>query len=86
MAIAKLSCCLASSALIGGGAVHVAEKPAAGKPQYVKLIKTPHVRRHVIHRHIPKPKIRRIRRIIKTTTRCCAPAEQMALIPYMPPP
>ena len=38
MALAKLSAFAAGGALIGGGAVHVAETPAA-KPQYVKHAK-----------------------------------------------
>ena len=46
MAIAKLSAAVAGGALIGGGAVHVAEPPARN-PQYVKHVKQPKARRVV---------------------------------------
>ena len=38
MALAKLSACAAGGALLGGGAVHVAEQPAR-QVQYVKQVK-----------------------------------------------
>ncbi|MBV1689668.1 hypothetical protein KRR38_18760 [Novosphingobium sp. G106] len=46
MAIAKLSAAVAGGALIGGGAVHVAEPPAKN-PQYVKHVKQAKARRVV---------------------------------------
>jgi hypothetical protein len=52
--IAKLAMVIAGGALVSGGAVHVAEKMAAGKPQYVKHAKQakPPVHRVV---HVPPP-------------------------------
>ena len=50
MAIVKLAALGAAGALIGGGAVHMAEKPKEGAPHYVKhaLVKPPvHHPRHV---------------------------------------
>jgi hypothetical protein len=52
-AILKLAALAAGGALIGGGAVHVAEKAAKGKPQYVKHAKKPVAR--VVHRAPPRP-------------------------------
>ena len=77
MAIAKLSAFAAGGALIGGGAVHVAEQPAR-QTQYVKHVKGCanggsgpgcHVqRRHIVRREAPH-EVRRMRRIVTRTVR-----------------
>jgi len=72
MALAKLSAFAASGALIGGGAVHVAEAPAA-QTQYVKHAKKPKVQRRPVARAAPR-KTQRIRRVVERST-TCAPQE-----------
>ena len=92
MALAKLSACAAGGALIGGGAVHVAETPSTARPQYVKHATASkpssgtHARRHLARRgeaHGPR-KVRRIRRTVTRTISCEQP-QQMAMVP-MPAP
>lgn len=77
-AILKLAAIGAGAALVGGGAVHVAEKAAQGKPQYVKHAKVAKVR-PVAHR--PRAKETTV-----ATAPCCQPVEQMAAVPLPPPP
>ena len=62
MALAKLCACTCGGAIIGGGAVHVAERPHA-------------VRIHRVARHIVRQTIApgRVRRVV-TTTRATCPA------------
>ena len=70
MAIVKLAALGAAGALIGGGAVHMAEQQKDGPPEYVK--------------HAPTKVVRRVTRI--TTTRECPPGERTAaLVPQSPP-
>ena len=88
-ALAKLAACAAGGALIGGGAVHVAETPKPGAPQYVKhgkIVQTVKPRVRHIARPAPR-KVRRIRKVVTTTTTTCEPQQQMAMaaIPYLPP-
>ena len=89
MALAKLSACAAGCAIIGGGAVHVAEKPSK-EVQYrkVKMVKgEAPVRtvKHVVHKDKPRM-VKRVRKIVKRT---CCEAPQMAMVPlpapYIPP-
>ena len=78
MALAKLSAFAAGGALIGGGAVHVAEQPAR-QTQYVKHVKGcsnggsgPNCRvqrRHIVRREAPRP-VTRMRRIVTRSTTC----------------
>jgi len=65
MALAKLSACAAGCAVVGGGAVHVAEAPAQ-ETQYRKIKQVKQVKQA----KPVKRKIKRIRRVIKKTT-CC---------------
>ncbi len=87
-AIAKLSICAAGGALIGGGAVHVAESPATAHPQYIKhekrvAVKQPHHATRLVMHTEPR-RIKRVRRIVKRTM-CCEQGPQMAMVP-MPAP
>lgn len=83
MALAKLSACAAGCALVGGGAVHVAETPAAkGEYRKVKMVKTVKPVKGVTPRAQPR-KTKRVRRVIKRT--CCV-QPQMAMAPMPPPP
>ena len=87
MALAKLSAAVAGGALLGGGAVHVAEPQIANGTSYkqVKHVKgeKPKYVKHIAKRVAPKPrKVKRIRRVVEETPKCCQP--QMALMP-MPP-
>ncbi|MBS0255576.1 MAG: hypothetical protein JSS36_10340, partial [Proteobacteria bacterium] len=50
-ALIKLAAVGAGAALVGGGAVHVAQKMREGKPEYVKH---PKVVKHVVIRHKPR--------------------------------
>ena len=82
-ALAKLSVAAAGGALLGGGAVHVAE-PAKAAVDYktVKSIKTERpVHTKLIKRVIAKPRmVKRIRRVVEEEqTPCCQ--QQMALVP-----
>ena len=89
-AIVKLAATAAGGALLGGGAVHVAESPKTTNPQYVKHAKVSPVAKraapHRAHRVIPQRQVKRIRRVITRTT-TCEPAPQMAMaaIPMLPP-
>ena len=67
MALAKLCACACGGAVIGGGAVHVAERP--NRPAYVK-----HIKNRVVARR-PSAVARKTtrRRIVTTTTTACAP-------------
>ena len=49
-ALAKLSVAAAGGALVGGGAVHVAEKPSTSRPQYVKHVKAAAAPRKAVRR------------------------------------
>src|SRR5688572_3096179 len=86
MALAKLSAFAASGALIGGGAVHVAEAPAA-QVRYAKHAKQAKPARRPVVRAAPR-KTHRIRRVVERTT-TCAPQEAAPVplpAPYIPPP
>ena len=75
MALAKLSACAAGCAMIGGGAVHVAETQSA-KTEYRKVkvaktaapAKTYQPVKRVVRREQPRT-VKRVRKIIKRT--CC---------------
>ena len=57
MALAKLSACAAGWALVGGGAVHVAETPAEkGEYRKVKMVKTEKPVKRVVQRAEPEPR------------------------------
>jgi hypothetical protein len=75
-AVLKLAAVGAGAALVGGGAVHVAEKAHEGKPQYVK-----HEKRVKLVRQAepvpPRPEPR---------APCCAPDKRVAVAPLPPPP
>src|SRR3990167_379600 len=79
MALAKLAAVAAGGALVGGGAVHVAEPQAevveykSAKPQALRYVKE----QPRAHRAIPK-RTKRIRRVIEEQD-CCE--EQVAMIP-----
>ena len=71
MAIVKLAALGAAGAVIGGGAVHMAEKAKEGAPQYIK---------HA------KPAEREWQRVTTTTTEEEQPEQQSAaLVPQSPP-
>jgi hypothetical protein len=101
MALAKLATFAAGGALLGGGAVHVAEQPAR-TVQYVKHAKRvcanggsgPNCRiqqrRPAVRRVATAPRqVKRARRIVKRTVTYPAPVPQVAMAPmpapYMPP-
>jgi hypothetical protein len=78
LGLAKVAALVAGTALVGGGAVHVAEKIKAGAPHYVKHAKTP--AKVQPRKPAPKPIVK------KTIVQCChTPAPKMAMVP-MPPP
>ena len=95
MALAKLCACTCGGALIGGGAVHVSEAPAA--PYVKKLTKKNPVRARVVRKGEPARKIKRTRRTVTKTVTACqptvvtiaqTPAPQpipVPLPPYVPP-
>ena len=82
MAIVKLSAVVAGGALIGGGAVHMAEKVAAGKAHYVKHAKAP-------AHHLAKKATARAKATEVAAASCqtvnCLPHEDLAVVP-MPAP
>lgn len=72
MAMVKLAALGAAGAVIGGGAVHMAEQQRAGEPQYIK---------HTADEAGEAPSVTRT-----TTKRDCPPGqEQVALAPQAPP-
>ena len=84
MALAKLSAAAAGGALLGGGALHVAEPPATNAPSY-KSVKGPasaspkYIKQRPAKRVAEKPrKVKRARRVIEEEE-CCTP--QMAMVP-----
>ena len=89
-AIAKLAALAASGALVGGGAVHVAETQSTAHPQYIKhtkIAKTVAIaHRARAHRHLAAAprKVKRIRRVI-TRTYEAQPQVAVAPNPVMPP-
>src|SRR3712207_3561997 len=96
MALAKLCACTCGGAVIGGGAVHVAENPIP-RPAIVKSAKAKTVTHRVKHR--PK-RVKRIKRIVRecrtggaaaaagavTTRTITYPAPPIPLPPPMPMP
>jgi len=66
MALAKLCACACGGALIGGGAVHVAERPS--RPVYTKQVK----KRVVAHRQVAAVQRKALRRRVVTTTTTAA--------------
>jgi hypothetical protein len=90
MALAKLMAFAAGGAVIGGGAVHVAEAPAKNV-EYVKRAKrvaVAPVKRVKAKRIVAADPVkqRKIRRVVTRSTTCAAPEpQQMAMVPYMPP-
>ena len=90
MALAKLAAAAAGGAMLGGGAVHVSEAPSKGEIHHVKPVKVSRAKpaKRVIARRAAPREVHRARRIVTTTTtKSCAPAQQMAMVPvpYMPP-
>ena len=91
MALAKLSAFAAGGAIIGGGAVHVAEAPAS-QVQYVKHAKPAKrvavakpVKRKITRVAAAQPRARKIRRVITKSYSCEAPPPAMAMaVPFMP--
>jgi len=78
MALAKLSACAAGCAIIGGGAVHVAETPAKDVQfRSVKMVKGEKVKpvKRVIRTAAAPRTVKRVRKIVKKT--CCE--QQMAM-------
>ena len=91
MALVKLAAFAAGGAVLGGGAVHVAEAPAA-QTTYVKHAKrvvTAPVRHHA-SRKAPRlataapRKTRKIRRVVTRSYSCAQPQQQMAMVPMLP--
>ena len=84
-ALAKLAAAAAGGALLGGGAVHVAEPQSADVTTYKssKPVYTKHAKRVVLE--TPK-KVKRIRRVIEDDAceESCTP--QMAMVPIPPTP
>ena len=74
MAVVKLAALGAAGALIGGGAVHMAEKAEQGAPHYTK-----HAPTCAVHH------VRHLRHVVTTTTEC-QPEEQVAAIEPQSPP
>ena len=85
MAIVKLSAVVAGGALIGGGAVHMAEKAATGKAQYVKHAKAP--AKAPAHHHIKAPVRAKAKEVVSTEckTTKCQPHEELAVVPLPAP-
>jgi len=93
MALAKLCACTCGGALIGGGAVHVSEAPAA--PYVKKMSKKLPIRSRVVKKGEPARKIKRTRRTVTKTVTACQPAvvtiaqtpapQAIPLPPYIPP-
>ena len=79
MALVKLSAFAAGGAVIGGGAVHVAEAPAQ-QVQYVKHAKgsaanSTKAKRKIVRRQAAAEprKMKRIRRVVTRSYSCAAP-------------
>ncbi|MFM5917452.1 MAG: PEP-CTERM sorting domain-containing protein, partial [Novosphingobium sp.] len=90
MALVKLAAFAAGGAVLGGGAVHVAEAPAA-TVQYVKHKRQAATVKHKVVKHKAKrlvaarPKTRKIRRVVTRTTTCCeVPQMAMTMVPQLP--
>ena len=87
MALVKLSALAAGGAVVGGGAVHVAEAPAA-KVQYVKQAKAAPARvakRKIVRTAAAEPrKMKRIRRVVTKTVSCAPAAEPQQIAMAMP--
>ena len=89
MALTKLAAFAAGGAVIGGGAVHVAEAPAS-KVTYVKHAKqaAAPVRHHAVKRVAQSQprKVKRVRRVVTRTYSCAQPEQpQMAMMPAYAP-
>ena len=76
MALAKLCACACGGAIIGGGAVHVAERPK-------RTIQAKTMTKRVVPRQIGAVARPRIRRVVTTRTTACAPA--MVTVANAPP-
>ena len=66
MALAKLCACTCGGALIGGGAVHVTEAPAA--PYVKKAERRKKIRGRVLKKGASARKVKRTRRTVTTKT------------------
>ncbi|MGN6499428.1 MAG: hypothetical protein ACTHKM_04695, partial [Tsuneonella sp.] len=84
MALAKLSATAAGTALLAGGAVHMAETQAANTTN-IKSTKPVKYIKHkpVAHRHIPK-KVHRQRRIVRRVVECQPAAPGAPYVPAAP--
>ena len=88
MALAKLSALAATGAMVGGGAVHVAEPSAKDKGyvKHLKQVKQKPVQRTVIARAQPRT-VKRMRKIVRTeTNRVCAPQQDALMAVPLPAP
>ena len=82
MALAKLCACTCGGALIGGGAMQVADTPPA---QVHKVAKKKHKVRKIAH-HKPVRKVKRVRKVVRTTTTStCTPSVVTVASQGMPP-
>ena len=76
LGIAKVAAIVAGTALVGGGAVHVAEKVASSHPQYVK-----HAKAHPAATHTEVRVHHTVKTVTHTTTCCQQPEGQPGVVP-----
>jgi hypothetical protein len=77
LGLAKVAGLVAGTALIGGGAVHVAEKASSNKPQYVKHAKAP-VRKAAVRTQV-------VTKQVVVQQACCAKTTTKTAMVPMPP-
>ncbi|MFN5644130.1 MAG: hypothetical protein ACK450_06005 [Sphingomonadales bacterium] len=82
MALAKLCACTCGGALIGGGAVQIADHP----PAQVKVHKAKKKVKARSVAYAPVRKVKRVRKVTRTVTTTCAPATVTVASQGMPMP
>ena len=75
MALAKLCVAACGGAVVGGGAMHVASQPDA-RPANVYKAKKSAVRVARVYHKAPAKVVKRVRRVVTTSTACAIRSEQ----------
>jgi len=84
MALAKLCACTCGGAIVGGGAVHVADVPPAQERSYSTKVMTKKAR--VIRKGAPARQAKRIRRVVTRQSVSTCPAPKVTVVTAAQPP
>ena len=76
MALAKLCVAACGGAVVGGGAMHVASQPDARPANVYKTKKAAPVRVARVHHKAAAKSVKRVRRVVTTSTACVIRSEQ----------